>query len=51
MHDIASKTWKEEGFEVIGKHTPNCHSIGLDDEDGPSSWFTPDEILEPNMVL
>ena len=51
MHDIASKVWKEEGFKVIGKHTPNCHSIGLDDEDGPSSWFTPDEILEPNMVL
>lgn len=51
MHDIASETWKEEGYEVIGKHTPNCHSIGLDDEDGPSSWFTPDEILKPNMVL
>jgi Xaa-Pro aminopeptidase len=51
MHDIASKVWQEEGFEVIGKHTPNCHSIGLDDGDGPSSWFTPDEILEANMVL
>jgi Xaa-Pro aminopeptidase len=51
MHDIASEVWKQEGFKVIGKHTPNCHSIGLDDEDGPSSWFTPDEILEPNMVL
>jgi Xaa-Pro aminopeptidase len=51
MHDVASEVWKQEGFEVIGRHTPNCHSIGLDDEDGPSSWFTPDEILEPNMVL
>jgi Xaa-Pro aminopeptidase len=51
MHDIASKVWQEEGFRVIGKHTPNCHSIGLDDVDGPSSWFTPDEILEANMVL
>jgi Xaa-Pro aminopeptidase len=51
MHDIASEIWKKEGFEVIGRHTPNCHSIGLDDEDGPSSWFTPDEILKPNMVL
>lgn len=51
MHDVASKVWQEQGFEVIGRHTPNCHSIGLDDEDGPSSWFTPDEILEANMVL
>ena len=51
MHEVASAVWKEEGFEVIGKHTPNCHSIGLDEMDGPSAWFTPDEVLEANMVL
>jgi len=51
MHAIASQVWREEGFEVIGAHTPNCHSIGLDGIDGPSSWATPDVVLKPNMVL
>lgn len=51
MHDVASSVWRDEGFEVIGKHTPNCHSIGLDEVDGPSAWFTPEEKLETNMVL
>lgn len=51
MHAVASQVWREEGFEVIGAHTPNCHSIGLDGVDGPSSWSTPDVVLKPNMVL
>lgn len=51
MHAVASQMWQEEGFEVIGAHTPNCHSIGLDGNDGPSSWSSPDAILKPNMVL
>jgi Xaa-Pro aminopeptidase len=49
--EVSNQTFKDLGFPVIGKHTPNCHSIGLDESDGPSSWFTPDEKLESNMVL
>jgi len=49
--EVTNQTFKELGFPVIGKHTPNCHSIGLDESDGPSSWFTPEEKLEANMVL
>ena len=39
------------GFDVVGKHTPDCHSTGLDGSDGPSSAAAPDFVLEPNMVL
>jgi Xaa-Pro aminopeptidase len=45
------QSWKDLGFPVIGRHTPDCHSIGLDESDGPSSWFTPEWPLESNMVL
>jgi Xaa-Pro aminopeptidase len=49
--EVTNATWVELGFPVDGKHTPDCHSIGLDESDGPSSWFTPDSELETNMVL
>lgn len=49
--EVTNATWAELGFPVDGKHTPDCHSIGLDESDGPSSWFTPDWELETNMVL
>ncbi len=49
--EVTNRTWEELGFPVEGKHTPDCHSIGLDESDGPSSWFTPDWPLEANMVL
>ena len=49
--EVTNATFEELGFPVVGKHTPNCHSIGLDESDGPSSWFTPDEALKCNMVL
>src|SRR6056297_503732 len=39
------------GFDVVGKHTPDCHSTGLDGSDGPSSAGAPDFTLETNMVL
>jgi Xaa-Pro aminopeptidase len=39
------------GFPVAGKHTPDCHSTGLDGSDGPSSEAAPDFVLQPNMVL
>ena len=61
ISEVSNATWEELGFEVQtepfpsgappGKHTPNCHSIGLDESDGPSSWFTPSELLKTNMVI
>jgi Xaa-Pro aminopeptidase len=39
------------GFPVDGKHTPDCHSTGLDGSDGPSTASNPDFVLKPNMVL
>ena len=49
--EVNNQTFADLGFPVIGKHTPNCHSIGLDESDGPSSWFTPEWELETNMIL
>jgi Xaa-Pro aminopeptidase len=51
IDEVCKQTWRNMDFPVIGKHTPNCHSIGLDESDGPSSWFTPDEELKTNMIL
>lgn len=42
---------RSQGFTVVGKHTPDCHSTGLDGSDGPSSEAAPDFVLQPNMVL
>ena len=39
------------GFPVMGKHTPDCHSTGLDGSDGPSSAASPDFVMKSNMVL
>ena len=39
------------GFPVVGKHTPDCHSTGLDGSDGPNSLGAPDFELQSNMVL
>lgn len=44
-------TLRDLGFPVVGKHTPDCHSTGLDGSDGPSSAGDPDFVLKPNMVL
>jgi Xaa-Pro aminopeptidase len=49
--EITTETWNDLGFKVIGKHTPDCHSIGLDGVDGPSSYSTPTEVIKANMVL
>lgn len=42
---------RDLGFPVAGKHTPDCHSTGLDGSDGPSSAASPDFVMQPNMVL
>ncbi len=42
---------RDRGFPVDGKHTPDCHSTGLDGSDGPNSFGSPDFVLQPNMVL
>ena len=44
-------TLSKLGFPVAGKHTPDCHSTGLDGSDGPSSAASPDFVMKPNMVL
>ena len=35
----------------MGKHTPDCHSTGLDGSDGPSAASNPDFVLKSNMIL
>jgi Xaa-Pro aminopeptidase len=42
---------RARGFDVVGKHTPDCHSIGLDGSDGPSSQAAPDFVMLSDMVL
>lgn len=42
---------RASGFIVAGKHTPDCHSIGLDGADGPSALADPDFVLARDMVL
>jgi Xaa-Pro aminopeptidase len=42
---------RDLGFDVVGKHTPDCHSTGLDGSDGPSSPAAPQFELKSNMVL
>jgi Xaa-Pro aminopeptidase len=39
------------GFRVGGKHTPDCHSIGMDGSDGPSAIAMPDAVLAEGMVI
>jgi Xaa-Pro aminopeptidase len=39
------------GFAPVGKHTPDCHSIGLDGGDGPSAIADPAFTLAVDMVL
>ncbi len=51
ISDANDKTIASFGLKVIGKHTPDCHSTGLDGADGPSSFADPDFVLRNNMVL
>jgi Xaa-Pro aminopeptidase len=51
LSKIADDFMREKGFNVVGKHTPDCHSIGLDGGDGPNSERTPKELLKANMTL
>ncbi len=49
--ETSARLWAEAGYTVVGKHTPDCHCIGLDENDGISAWYTPNELLQQNMVL
>jgi len=51
ISDANDQMLRDLGFPVAGKHTPDCHSTGLDGSDGPSSMGDPDFVLKPNMVL
>jgi Xaa-Pro aminopeptidase len=50
ISEANDQTFRDLGFPVAGKHTPDCHSIGLDGYDGPALW-APDTELQANMVL
>jgi Xaa-Pro aminopeptidase len=49
--DTNDATLRALGFAVAGKHTPDCHSIGLDGADGPNSLAAPEFTLAQDMVL
>lgn len=51
ISEANDQTLRDLGFPVAGKHTPDCHTTGLDGSDGPNSMGTPDFVLKPNMVL
>lgn len=51
ISDANDQTLRSLGFLVAGKHTPDCHSTGLDGSDGPSSMSDPDFVLKTNMTL
>jgi Xaa-Pro aminopeptidase len=51
ISEANDQTLRDLGFPVVGKHTPDCHSTGLDGSDGPSSAGAPDFALKPNMTL
>jgi Xaa-Pro aminopeptidase len=49
--EATDEAFRRLGFRVAGKHTPDCHSIGLDGSDGPNSEYTPAVPLQANMAL
>ena len=51
ISDANDQTFIDCGYTIAGKHTPDCHPIGLDGSDGPSSLADPDFTLEANQVL
>ncbi len=51
VSEANDRTLSELGFPVAGKHTPDCHSTGLDGSDGPNSLSNPEFELKANMVL
>jgi len=51
ISEANDRTLRDLGFPVAGKHTPDCHSTGLDGSDGPNSIAAPDFCLGENMVL
>ncbi len=48
--ETADKVFIDAGYDVIGHHTPNCHTIGTDEADGITPP-PPDALLKENMVL
>ena len=51
ISDTNDQTLRDLGFPVVGKHTPDWHSTGLDSSDGPNSEASPEFQLLANMVL
>lgn len=51
LASLADEGFRARGQPVVGMHLPHCHSIGLDETDGPNSSASPDDRLEADMVL
>ena len=51
LQKLADHRFQQLDFQVVGMHLPHCHSIGLDECDGPNSSSTANDILKENMVL
>ena len=51
ISEANDQTLRDLGFPVAGKHTPDCHSTGLDGSDGPNTFGSPEFVLKSNMVL
>ncbi|MBA2667284.1 MAG: M24 family metallopeptidase, partial [Gemmatimonadaceae bacterium] len=51
VKQATESTLRSLGLPVAGTHTPDCHSIGLDGSDGPSSEEAPDFELVNGTVL
>jgi Xaa-Pro aminopeptidase len=51
VSEANDSTLRGLGFPVVGKHTPDCHSTGLDGSDGPNSLSDPSFEMKTNMVL
>jgi Xaa-Pro aminopeptidase len=51
VSEANDSTLRGLGFPVVGKHTPDCHSTGLDGSDGPNSISDPSFEMKTNMVL
>ena len=48
---MGDERFRKLGYPAAGMHLPHVHSIGLDENDGPNSGSTPDDLLEADMVL
>ena len=49
--EVIDDTFRGHGYRPLGKHIPDCHSFGLDENDGPNAGATPQALLQENMTV